>query len=93
MYGRKIEIGINYKYVKKNNSPKSKDENISRILNKKEIKSNKPITRKFGLYTNEKKSPSKANIFDEKIIKNNIIKKSPKKINVKKDKINFSKKK
>ena len=93
MYGRKIEIGINHKFIKKNNSPKSKDENISRILNKKEIKSNKPITKKFEFYINEKKSPSKANIFDEKIIKNNIIKKSPKKINVKKRQNKFFKKK
>ena len=93
MYGRKIEIGINYKYVKKNNSPKSREENISKILNKKEIKSNKPLTKKFEFYINEKKSPSKTNIFDDKIIKNNIIKKSPKKINVKKRQNKFFKKK
>ena len=93
MIGRKKEIGITHKYLKKNNSPKSKNENFSKILNKKDFKQNKPIIKKYDFYLNEKKSPSKANLFEDKIIKNNIIKKSPKNINVKKRQNNFFKKK
>ena len=93
MNGRKIEIGINHKFLKKNDSPKSKNEYFSKILNKKDFKPNKSIIKKFDFYLNEKKSPSKANIFDDKMIKNNIIKKTPKKINVKKRQNNFFKKK
>ena len=79
MNGKKIEIPINNKYIIKNKTPKNKEEYLSKPLNKKEFKSNKQITKKIDFCINEKKSPSKLNLFDDNNqYKNNIIKKTQK---------------
>ena len=78
MNGKKIEILFNNKYIIKNKNQKNKEEYLSIPLNKKELKSNKQLTKKFDFCINEKKSPSKINLFDDNQYKNNIIKKAPK---------------
>ena len=75
---RKMEIQMsnNNKLIIKNKSPKNKEEYITKILSKKEFKSNKPPIKNINFYLNEKKSTSKVKVFDENRTKNNIIKKT-----------------
>ena len=83
----------NNKLIIKNKSPKSKEEYLTKILSKKEFKSNKPPIKNINFYLNEKKSTSKVNLFDENRTKNNIIKKATNNKNKKRQNKFFKKKK
>ena len=55
---KKMEIQMsnnNNKLIIKNKSPKSKEEYLTKILSKKEFKSNKPPIKNINFYLNEKK--------------------------------------
>ena len=75
MKERKIEIPLKKKVSLKDKSPKYRKEYYIKISNKIEPKTNREIIRKIDFFLNEKKSPSKLNLLDEK---NFITKKSPK---------------